>query len=355
MEFRVLLKMSIGWFFVLGLVFFGGCDGGGADGGGGVEPVNTAPLVGTGGDGVESVQAGSKSKYFMKEDLGRHIFLVNWISKQNHVLTKEGSESESIKDERLEFLVRVSPEGTDEEGLLKLRMQVEQAVLELYKVKIESKSLVPPLQSETYPMLADIHRALQMLAGLDWEVWVDSSLAHKVTKVMGEDKRAEIAGESEVFKQYFDIYKGVFEKETAKGLVMSAGDYLPGKEVEVGQKWDMGIIPGSKEQGAFPIQTQCRLDELVREGDQEFGRVSFAIGFQSQQEEQRNVDGQPATVKKMLMDGSGELMFDLQQDFARDFLLKYKNTIDLLFADDSTGVITMDQEVTMRKVIVENK
>jgi len=309
-----------------------------------------------GGEGVESGQVGGGGKYFMKEDLSRQTYLVKYVTAQKDVLSKDGAEPKSIKEERFEVVLRMSPAGAEEEGQLKLRMETEQIVLELFGVKIESESFIPPLAVERAPELGDIHRALQMLAGMSYEVWVDtSSTYYKVTKVMGEDKSAEVAAESDVFKQYYEFYRGVFEKKVASGVVMSAGDYLPGQEVKVGQKWDIGVLPSGEASGPIPVQTQCRLDEVVREGDQELARVSFAIGFQNSQEREMAFDGQSATVKKMLMDGGGEVVFNLSEDFARDFSMKYKNTIDLLFEDESKGVVTMEQEITLRKEKVESR
>jgi len=123
--------------------------------------------------------------------------------------------------------------------------------------------------------------------------------------------------------------------------------------VKVGQKWDISVVAGGEESGLWPVQKECRLEELVREVDQELGRVSFVIGFQSSRKEERTFDGQSATATKMVMDGDGEVMFNLSEDFARDFLMQYKNTIDLLFEDESKGVVTMEKEIRLHKEIVK--
>ena len=354
MELKVALKMIFGLILLVGmLVVLGGCGGEGGDSGGSGESANRAPEVSVGSEAVESAQVGGESKYFMKEDLSRHTFLVKYVSEQNNVLSKEGAEPKSIKEEGFEVVLRMSPAGAEEEGQLKLRLETEQIVLELFGVKIESESLVGPLAVEKAPELGDIHRAMQMLAGMSYEVWVDTSTNYKVMNVMREERLAKIEAESDVFKQYFEFYRGVIEKEAAGGLVMLAGDYLPGKEVEVGQKWDIGVVAGGEESELLPIQKQCRLDEVIREGDQELARVSFAIGYQSSREREMSFEGQSARAKKMLMDGGGEVVFNLSEDFARDFSMKYKNTVDLLFEDESKGVVTMEQEIVLHKEIVK--
>ena len=357
MGLNVSLKMSFGAILIIGVivvvmmvVMYGGR---GDESSGGGELVNKPPVVGVGGEAVESAPVGGDLKYFMKEDFSRHTFLVKYVSEQKNVLTKAGSAPKSMKEERFGVVLRMSPAGADEEGQLKLRMKTEQLELELFGVKIESKSLVPPPAVEAVAELSDIHRVLQILAGMSWEVWVDTKTNYRVTNVIGENKTAAFAAESEVFKRYFKSYQEMLEKEVASGVVMAAGDYLPGKEVKVGQKWDIAIIPGGVEDGPFPIQTQCRLDELVREEEKELARVTYAIGYQSSREEERTVDGQSATVKKKLMDGGGEVVFDLSEDFARDFSMNYKNTIDLLFEDESEGVLTMEVEVTIEKQIIK--
>jgi len=353
MELRAVLQKGFSLIFmVVLLVFFGGCGGGGEDSGGAGEPVNLAPQVGVGEGGGGSGQVGGELKYFMKEDFARHRFRVSYVSEQKDSLSQGGSEGELIKDERFEVVMRMSSMEAEEANQVKLEVEAEQVALTYFGVKIDSASLVPPLEVESYPAFGDVHRALVMLSGMRFEVWVKVDRIYEVVKVIEEDTSEAVGAESEVFRYYFEKYKELFTMNVLRGAVSAAGDYLPGKEVSVGQKWDIGVM-GSGLTDSFPIQTQCRLDEVLWEGDQELAWVTYAIGHLSEPETEIQIEGQAATVKKMLMDGNGDLKYNLREDFARDFSMKYKNTIDLLFEDASEGVLTIEEEKTFRKEIID--
>ena len=335
---------------VMGYLFLGifllsaiGCSDRGADSG--------AREAEVGPQGEEGAVSGVG--YFFEEDFSRNKFRITYSSETNNfmTLTAEGTK-EPFKEQHIEAVMELSPAGTNSEGQRDLRLETNHIVLESKGVKVDSREPLPSKEYVSNPARYDIQKALQMLAGMRLTLSMDEN--NKIVNISGSDLTDKISRESEGLKDFINSFGSLFEQKIAQSVVMAAADYLPIKKVKVGSKRNSFVLNEQSGLGQLPLWIEGRLEEIFTIRGQKQGRMSFDFIFDNADEIDTELGGQPAQITKTHLEGTGNMVFNLAENFVGEFSLHMRGRFEMVLPDEVKGEFLMDEKVRLIKEIIQD-